>query len=488
MSEDKPNLETTDYRNANTETKGKMEMEIYRFLLAKYRMHVLHDNTIYFYENGIYREDGRDIIDKFINGWLGGKGSTHLTTEILAKICASCRAFKSVDELLEKKDDTRYDVCLENGILNIKTGEFKEHTPEEFFITKIPVRFVPDAKCLNIEKFLHEITSNNEDKYNLLIEVIGWCLLPNYYPHRIIALIGMHNNGKSTYIRLLKAFLGQRNCISLSVQEIEESPFARGELHNKIANLYADLDRRAIEHTGLLKQLTGEDMITGDRKFKDRITFTNRAKLVFSANMLPHFKGEDDTNAFFARWIIVHFLREFTIKTGENPHILEEICTSEEFSGLLNLAIVGAKKLLTNNQFSTDNISIAEKRERFLSISDVIPLFLEKALIQEEGKTMTRRELYNVFQAFITVTKTEFIHTMQLQTQSKFSRDFISYIRRNIDKYSWIHMAKEAVGKSVVDVWEGIGLNPDCKGLIENYEIIADEEEKTEIMKELPLF
>src|SRR3989344_9695056 len=60
----------------------------------------------------------------------------------------------------------------------------------------------------------------------------------------------------------------------------------------------------------MLKQLTGRDYISANRKFLPRILFVNYAKLIFAANERP--SPKDDSQAFFARWVLLDFPYTFT--------------------------------------------------------------------------------------------------------------------------------------------------------------------------------
>ena len=46
---------------------------------------------------------------------------------------------------------------LQNGLLNINSGEFREHTANEFSLVQLTVKYNPNAKCPNILKFLGQV-------------------------------------------------------------------------------------------------------------------------------------------------------------------------------------------------------------------------------------------------------------------------------------------------------------------------------------------
>lgn len=487
-----PELTTKNYRQASPEEKANIELSITNFIIEHFKIKTAYDGKIYFYlqDDGIYSPRGETIIKCQVSEYLNKTITIHGKNEIVSKIKDATQVFKTIDQLTEKSDDALYDVCVENGVINIKTGEFRPHTPDDFFITKIPVTYNPEAKCPKIEKFLREISKKDypdpeETTFWQLVETVGWCLFVNeYYPHSAIALVGSGSNGKSTYIGLIRIFLGTRNCTAISLSELEENAFARGNLHGKLANLYPDLTDKAIEHSGIFKQITGGDFISADEKFQERINFVNTAKQIYSANKYPKPPEDEDSIAFWRRWIRVNFEQMFTqAKKNENKDILREICTPEEFSGLLNLALIGARKLLKDGQFILDiGKSIEEKRRDYLSMSDVIPVFLDEAVMPSEKKYITRKDMYLLFKAYLRITRSLFMH--ENITQRKLTGTILALIQKQKSRYGWIGQDSKTVnGVENVDVWTNIAIS-DLKGLSESFDTISEETEHEEIMRE----
>ena len=97
-------------------------------------------------------------------------------------------------------------------------------------------------------------------------------------------------------------------------------------------------------NTGILKKLTGNDLHTGEFKFKDQFKFTNYAKLIFSCNKIP--QSEDYTDAFVRRIFIINFTQQF-LGEKDDPYIIDKISTEEEFSGLFHES---ARKIAQNTR------------------------------------------------------------------------------------------------------------------------------------------
>jgi len=201
--------------------------------------------------------------------------------------------------------------------------------------------------------------------------------------------LGGGRNGKSTCLNLLKRFLGEKNVSNQELYALIVNRFATATLYAKLANIAADISNKALERTGLFKSLTGADGIHGEKKFKDGFDFNSYAKLIFSANTLP--KSEDNTYAFFSRWILISFPNTFEGKNC-NQYMLDEITTPEEISGLFNWAIEGLQRLLASGSFSYGK-TVEEVMEQYKTMSDPVYAYCQEFLKTETGKHILKEKL-----------------------------------------------------------------------------------------------
>jgi phage/plasmid-associated DNA primase len=98
------------------------------------------------------------------------------------------------------------------------------------------------------------------------------------------------------------------------------------------------------------KSVIGGDLVTGRHPTHRPITFTNEAAHLFMSNHLITTK--DQTEAFFARWIIVDFPNS-RLRSGLpiDPGLAERII-GNELPGIAFWALEGAKRLIANGEFS----------------------------------------------------------------------------------------------------------------------------------------
>jgi len=344
------------------------------------------DKVIYRYNgSGLYVPDGEAFIEKEAQRLLGNKASSYTVNEVVKWIMRETQASRT------EFDKDLHVINTLSGFLNVETLQFHEHTPDYPSLVQIPVFYESKRDCPAVTKFLLEVL--NPEHISAIQELFGYCLLRQYPIQRAFLLVGEGSNGKSTLIELLRTFLGRNNCTSLSFQELEEDRFARADLYMKVANLSADIPSKAMHHVGTFKMLTGGDEISADRKFRDRTRFVNFAKLVFSTNRPPKVYNEDSF-AFWRRWIVIDFPNQFTDKADK--HLLDKLTTSGEMAGLLNLALRGLQRLLENGNFSYE-ASPEEVAKRYLILADPVLSFVNESCELEADAVTPRDELYEAF-------------------------------------------------------------------------------------------
>jgi len=247
------------------------------------------------------------------------------------------------------------------------------------------------------------------DCWKLLFEIIGYTLYPSHGLHKAFMLVGDGRNGKSTFLKLIHRILGDENVVGVSLQDLCMNRFSQALLYHKLANIYADIPSRPLEYTGYFKMLTGEDLISADRKFKERVTFRSYAKLLFSANELP--EVSDMTDAFWRRWIIVEFPNKF----DDNPDFFEEAFPEEVIEKIIVLSLVAFTDVWVKRRFSIEG-EASDFKERWLRKSNSIYAYVKTGL--EEGRLTLEREAYTpseeLYQDYA-----EFCEANDLEPQSK---------------------------------------------------------------------
>lgn len=340
------------------------------------------------YNEGIYGGEAEALVAQEIQKIIDKYATLSIVKEVIAHI--KRQTYKSRSQLVEPKDK----LCLKNGVLDIRTGKVEPHSPEYFFLSRIPVDFVATAKCMRFMKFLSEVV--HPDDIPTLQELMGYCLYKGYPLEKAFMLLGSGANGKSVFIKTLIAFLGLLNCSAEPLQKLGKNRFAVAELYGKLANTFPDLSTADLTDTSWFKMLVSGEMIRAERKNQHPFRFTNFAKLIFSANQIP--RTDDNTDAFFRRWIIIIFPNQF-LGTDADTKLTQKLTTPEELSGILNFAIKGLLRLLKNEEFSTSQ-SIAKVRDTYLRESDSVSAYVQDCLEVASSEYIPKKELYSHYCAF----------------------------------------------------------------------------------------
>ena len=338
-------------------------------------------SEIWFYNGSYYEPNGEHVIRYWVEQLLEEDTSEYYKREVVGYIR---------DKNPKKRqifDNPLYLINLRNGVYNIETGELLEHSPSYYFINELPVNYNKKAKCPKIKKFLTEILY--KDDIAVIQEFFGYCLYRRYSIHKMIMLIGEGKNGKSTLLNLLRRFLGNDNVSGKEIHSIINNRFGLNSLYGKLANIAGDIPSKGLKRTGILKSLTGEDLVNADVKYKKDFNFVSYAKLIFSANILP--RTDDDTYAFYRRWILLSFPYTFEGKKCDKD-IIEKISTEKEMSGLFNYAVIGLKRLLKNGDFSYGK-SVEEVKEHYKMLSDPVYAYVQNFLKCEQGEYILKDKL-----------------------------------------------------------------------------------------------
>ncbi len=342
---------------------------------------------LYRYRGGVYSAGGEFRVKELVQQWADpGDLGNNLVSEVIGNVK------RSTYVLAEKFYAPTPLLVLENGLLDIETYQVTPHTPDHLALSKLPVLYDPSADCPAIKRFLGEVLYPED--LNFMQEWVGYHLWRGYPVAVAALLVGEGANGKSTFIGVLRAFLGQANIAAIPLQAFERNTFAKATLLGKLANLYPDLSDAALQEVGTFKALTGGDMITAEKKFGQPFNLLNVAKLTFSCNVVPEVM--EDTEAFFRRIWIVQFSNTFTGERAD-PDLLAKLTTKEELSGFLNWALEGLKRLRANRWHFTGTRSTAEVRADYIRRSDTVKAFLGGCTRKEATSFVTRDDFYSAY-------------------------------------------------------------------------------------------
>jgi len=345
---------------------------------------------IYIKEGYIWTRKGREVIHTTVEDMLGSFCSNHIIKEVEAKVkritAISREEFERVDPDL---------FCVENGVLNLITHELIFPEENNYFKSKLNVKFNPEAQCPIIKKFLEEVLYP-EDVLTIQ-EWFGFCLFRKYFIKKAMILVGEKNTGKTVLLNLISKFFGEKNVTGINLQRISYGDkFAIASLKDKLVNIFDDLSAKDLDAGGF-KVATGGGYITAEYKFGDSFQFMNFAKHIFATNKIPPVKDPND-DAYYERWLPIQLDNQINSEE-QDPFLLNKLTTSEELSGLLNWALEGLRRLLNKGKFSysKDSKQIKYVMERS---SHPLATFVSDVLEQENGNKISKETMFQIYTTY----------------------------------------------------------------------------------------
>lgn len=285
---------------------------------------------------------------------------------------------------------------VENGMLNILTGELLPHDPKYLSAAQFPVMWDPEAKAPLYEEWLTECVG--ELQLDDLEESIAVMLDPTITPSKAVFLFGPSRSGKSTMLDLIKAMAGATNTGGVSLHQLVSNKFMAARVFGKVVNISADLSAAHLDDLSIFKLMTGEDVVEADPKYGRPFTFTNRALFAFSANELPTV-GES-SRAYSERIRPFHFGRSFA--GAEDVTMRERL--KDELPGILVRWVIAYQRWRARGRYLE---TVPEIRETFEIESDRVRKWVAERMEiipAEAGQKidggMTRKEIMKSFGAW----------------------------------------------------------------------------------------
>jgi putative DNA primase/helicase len=345
---------------------------------------------LYVFERGAYRPYGDAHIARRVKTILLDHGDT--------KKWSSHRA-REVTEFLRVDAPTLWErppvdvVNMANGLLDLTDHTLRPHSSAHLTCVQLPVVYEPTAMCPLWESFIARVLP--EDCRTLPYELVAASMRGDVSDQTSALLVGSGDNGKSTLLSAMVAFLGRDNVASLALQRLENDKFSVVRMLGKLANICADLPSDHLTSTSTFKALTGGDRLTAERKFQGSFEFTPFARLLFSTNHYP--QSKDSSPAFFRRWLVVPF--DAIIEPRERiPELAACLADPRELSGVLNRALMVLPDMLSRGGFSQSETTRAAMME-FREMTDPLAAWLDRFTTLNPQGITSKKDLHITYGA-----------------------------------------------------------------------------------------
>lgn len=202
----------------------------------------------------------------------------------------------------EFKDSPINLIRLRDVIFDLDSFTPLEPTPEHFFASKFDFPYLPDARNPKFIYLMNKFIPEPNDR-TFLLEFTSTCFIRNYDHKKICFIIGDTNTLKSTFVEIIRTFLGEKNCSAVSLEGMVEDKYFFGAFSGILANFGAEIlsemreeevgKKKVSKEIDKLKKLTGGDELEARVIYGHLFKFINYAKLFFTGNEMINFGTPD---------------------------------------------------------------------------------------------------------------------------------------------------------------------------------------------------
>ncbi|EOT1438891.1 DUF5906 domain-containing protein [Escherichia coli] len=299
-----------------------------------------------------------------------------------------------------------------NGALDLKTGEFSPHTPENWITTHNGIEYTPPAPGENIRdnapnfhKWLDHAAGKDPRKMMRICAALYMIMANRYDWQMFIEATGDGGSGKSTFTHIASLLAGKQNTVSAEMTSLDDAG-GRAQVVGSRLIVLADQPKYTGEGTGI-KKITGGDPVEINPKYEKRFTAVIRA-VVLATNNNPMIFTERAGGV--ARRRVISRFDNIVSEAEKDRELPEKIAA--EIPVIIRRLLANftdpekARALLLEQRDGDEALAIKQQTDPVIEFCQFLN-FLEEArgLMMGGGgdsvKYTTRNSLYRVYLAFM---------------------------------------------------------------------------------------
>lgn len=282
---------------------------------------------------------------------------------------------------------------VENGVLNLRTGEFRAAKREDLITKSCGTHFDPRARAPRWEAFLERLQPSEEVR-GYLQRVAGYWLTGSTGEQVVFLLHGGGANGKTVFLKVIGFLFGEYGAVADFATFLERrndgprTDLARLEGVRFASASEASQGRRLDE--SVIKQYSGGDTVVARALYQGERQFTPIFKLCLSANHKPPIRGTD-----YALWRRLHLiLFGVTIPELERKKDLADALRAE-LPGILNWALEGCQEW--QRWGLRPPAAVQAATEEYRAESDILGAFIAEKCVKDPSVVTPASELYETY-------------------------------------------------------------------------------------------
>lgn len=318
----------------------------------------------------------------------------------------------------QQLDTNRWTMCFSNGVLNLKTGEFRDGRADDYISmsTKIdyhPISYYTETHAEEYGEMVAAIRTFFAQLFPIpSLERYMWdhlasVLIGEKVEQVFNIYVGSGSNGKSLLCELMKFCMGNYKAFA-PVNMLTEKRTAVGAATPEMMKLkgarytvFQEPEKDAPINEGFVKEITGESEITGRPLFGETETFDLQVNFASCMNSMFAVKGTDD--GIWRRLKVVPFLAKFVDKGEAYEHESDYVFDKDKslIGKLPQWAPIFMSMLveitIKNQGVVKDCEEVIQYTNEFRKSQDVIQCFISSRVEYCEGGQVGSQNLHRTF-------------------------------------------------------------------------------------------
>ena len=290
-----------------------------------------------------------------------------------------------------------------NGTLELETGVFRDHNPNDYCSMQASYPYNPDASYDSWARFIDDVMAGDPKSSELLQLYTGYVFDPTCRYERALVLSGNGSNGKTRFLEILRLlFSASQYAVSHLTPRTMLDKFQAIQLRESIVNIAGEIRSDLRDAEEKLKSVISGEPMSACYKGQDFVNFSPRTKLIFATN--AQLSSGDTSEGLTRRLLMVHHKVSFVDNPDpNNPYerlknvdIMDELIDELNSGGIFNWAYEGYKLLNTVGYF-TETDDQANLIQDFRRSSNPILVFYEDTC-HRYADSFSNQEIYRDYQ------------------------------------------------------------------------------------------
>ncbi|WP_158511372.1 DNA primase family protein [Pseudonocardia dioxanivorans] len=289
---------------------------------------------------------------------------------------------------------------VQNGTIDLRTGELREHSRGDMITRISPATYDPDARSELFDKFLARIQPDPVERRALQL-CVGYTLTGFTGEAKLFTANGGGRNGKNVLLDTVAHLLGDyyrkapAGFLTARKEDGTSASPDMADMRGARMVMASETERGDRLAESRVKELTGDRTITARFLYGDFFSFRPTFKIWLLTNYRPSVRGTDE--GIWSRLALIPF-REYITPEERDPHLTDKLIglfngDPSDLSGVLTWAVEGARAWASNKTLALPDTWRAAA-EDYRVEQDLMGAFLSDHCIFRPGEITTSGDLY----------------------------------------------------------------------------------------------